>query len=84
MWQRVRHQWHLTLPTRLRHATSARTLVLALSLALPLASQAQTAATEPTVVPYTVVGDAIPAPLGGMTGDAARGRALVANRQLGL
>jgi sulfur-oxidizing protein SoxX len=32
---------------------------------------------------YTVVGDAIPAPLGGLAGDAARGRALVLDRTRG-
>ena len=34
--------------------------------------------------PYTVVGDAIPQPLTHEPGDAARGRAIVANRQVGL
>lgn len=34
--------------------------------------------------PYTVVGDAIPDSLTGTKGDAARGRAIVANRQVGL
>ena len=33
---------------------------------------------------FVVVGDAIPASLSGQPGDAARGRAIVANRQLGL
>ena len=33
---------------------------------------------------YEVVGDAIPASLTGSAGDAARGRAIVANRQVGL
>jgi sulfur-oxidizing protein SoxX len=33
---------------------------------------------------YKVVGDAIPASLTGATGDAARGRAIVANRNVGL
>jgi sulfur-oxidizing protein SoxX len=36
------------------------------------------------LVRYEVVGDAIPAPLIGTAGDAARGRAIVGNRQLGL
>jgi len=36
------------------------------------------------LVPYTVVDDAIPAPLTGAKGDAARGRAIVGNRQVGL
>jgi L-cysteine S-thiosulfotransferase len=39
-------------------------------------------AAEP--VPFIVTGDAIDAPLGGLMGDAARGRAIVANRQVGL
>lgn len=34
--------------------------------------------------PYTVVGDAIPKPLADKPGDAARGRAIVANRSVGL
>ncbi|MGB4116347.1 MAG: sulfur oxidation c-type cytochrome SoxX [Polaromonas sp.] len=33
---------------------------------------------------YEVVGDAIPASLTGMRGDAAKGRSIVANRQVGL
>jgi sulfur-oxidizing protein SoxX len=33
---------------------------------------------------YAVVGDAIPQALGGLTGDAVRGRALVADRREGL
>jgi sulfur-oxidizing protein SoxX len=36
------------------------------------------------LVPYTIVGDAIPAPLIGSRGDAARGRAIVVDRQKGL
>nr|WP_145545391.1 sulfur oxidation c-type cytochrome SoxX [Variovorax boronicumulans] len=42
-----------------------------------------TAAAQP-LAPYTVEGDAIAAPLAGLAGDAVRGRAIVANRQLGL
>lgn len=34
--------------------------------------------------PYVVQGDAIALPLNGLRGDAARGRAIVANRQVGL
>lgn len=37
-----------------------------------------------SAVNFTVVGDGIPAPLTAMAGDAARGRAIVANRQVGL
>lgn len=40
-------------------------------------------AQEP-LAPYTVVGDGIPASLTGAKGDAARGRAIVANRHVGL
>ena len=36
------------------------------------------------LVPYKVAGDAIPASLTGSHGDAARGRAIVANHNLGL
>lgn len=41
------------------------------------------AAAQP-VKPYAIEGDGIPASLTGVAGDAARGRAIVANRQLGL
>jgi len=37
-----------------------------------------------TAIAQTIVGDAIPAPLEGLAGDAARGRAIVASRQKGL
>ena len=55
------------------HLPAAATLMLALA-------GAQAAA----LAPYTVFGDGIPAPLAGLTGDAARGRAIAANRQIGL
>ena len=38
----------------------------------------------PAAIAQTVVGDAIPASLTGQPGDAGRGRAIVANRSLGL
>jgi sulfur-oxidizing protein SoxX len=50
--------------------------------ALLLVSDA--AAGDEGLVPYEVVGDAIPAPLTRTAGDPARGRAIVGNRQLGL
>lgn len=56
-------------------------LLAALLLAPAGAARAQAA---PVVVPFVVVGDGIPAPLGGEAGDAARGRAIVADRQKGL
>lgn len=42
------------------------------------------AAAEDSLKPYTVVGDAIVAPLAETKGDPARGRAIVGNRQVGL
>jgi L-cysteine S-thiosulfotransferase len=55
------------------------------ALALVLAV-APAAAAQPHSGPsaYSVVGDAIPAPLNGTKGDAARGREIVSNRQVGL
>lgn len=57
--------------------------LLAGGAGLPASAQPGGPATA-AIVPFTVVGDAIPEPLGGLRGDAARGRALVANRQVGL
>ena len=39
---------------------------------------------EEALRPYTIAGDAIPASLTGAKGDAARGKAIVLNRQVGL
>jgi L-cysteine S-thiosulfotransferase len=50
--------------------------------ALLLASAA--GAGDSRLVPYEVVGDAIPESLTGRTGDPASGRAIVVNRQVGL
>jgi sulfur-oxidizing protein SoxX len=36
------------------------------------------------MTPYEVVGDSIPAPLAGLAGDPARGRAIIVDRQKGL
>src|SRR5436309_14377159 len=59
--------------------------VSALSAAALLATSAVVQAQAPDPQrPYTVVGNAIPAPLTGVRGDAARGRAIVGNRQVGL
>jgi len=52
-------------------------------LALGLAASADAAASD-GMRPFAVVGDAIPQSLTGANGDAARGRAIVANRQVGL
>lgn len=43
-----------------------------------------TQARAESLVPYTIVGDAVPASLTGAPGDPARGRKIVTNRQLGL
>ena len=48
-----------------------------LMLFLPLLVAAQE-------LPYSIVGDTIPRPLTGVPGDAASGRAIIANRQVGL
>ncbi len=58
-------------------ATAAVAVALTFSLAGAVGSQE-------ALRPYTVVGDAIPAPLTGSPGDPARGRAIVVNRQVGL
>jgi sulfur-oxidizing protein SoxX len=60
-------------------STSRRLLSAGLFAAACSVAQAQ-----PALLPFSVVGDSIPAPLGGLQGDAARGRAIVANRQVGL
>jgi L-cysteine S-thiosulfotransferase len=74
----------MTGTTRSRRKSSARrgaALALALPLLMPL--RAGPAAAD-GLVPYRVEGDAIPSSLTGAPGDAARGRAIVANRQAGL
>ncbi|KYH00864.1 sulfur oxidation c-type cytochrome SoxX [Bradyrhizobium sp. DOA1] len=48
--------------------------LIAASIALPISAEAQ------ELVPYTIVGDGIPASLTGSPGDAVRGRALVLAR----
>ena len=53
-------------------------LIAALLLSLPAS------AADPALVGYEVVGDAIPAPLTDHAGDPVRGRAIVADRRLGL
>jgi len=62
-----------------RGCVAAHILLLILGMAaLPIA-----AAQEP-LTPFTVVGDAMPVSLTGAKGDPGRGRAIVANRYLGL
>ena len=57
--------------------------VAALALALAVAP-AGAAQVDGAVAAYAVVGDAIPAPLNGATGDAGRGREIILNRHVGL
>lgn len=61
----------------------ARSLATAVALAC-LAPAGASAQPRASLVAYQVVGDAIPTSLTGEPGEAARGRAIVANRQLGL
>lgn len=50
----------------------------------PAAELASEASAQQALRPFTVAGDAIPDSLTGGRGDAARGRAIIANRQVGL
>jgi len=59
---------------------AARAVVPLILLIAPLAA----AGAQETLRQFTVTGDAIPQPLTGATGDPARGRAIVTNRQVGL
>jgi sulfur-oxidizing protein SoxX len=62
-----------------------RTLLSSAVCAFGLLTGATVAANpQNATVPYTIVGDAIPVSLTGLAGDANRGRAIVANRQVGL
>jgi sulfur-oxidizing protein SoxX len=51
---------------------------------LPMLLPVEAAAEQPGLAPYDIVGDSIPQSLTGKPGDAARGRAIVVNRQVGL
>jgi len=52
-------------------------LAVATTAALPAIAQAN------ALMPYSIVGDSVPEPLGGLTGDAARGERLVLDRSIG-
>lgn len=54
------------------------------AVAAGLLAAAATGAIGQVLVPYEVQGDGIAQPLAGLSGDAARGRAIVASRQTGL
>lgn len=64
---------------RRRVAWTCSTVALLSLCATPVAAQ-----TASEVRAYSVVGDGIPEPLGSEPGDATRGRAIVATRQVGL
>lgn len=57
---------------------------LAGALAAVVSGAMQRAYADNGLRPYTVIGDAIAAPLTGTRGDVARGRAIVGNRLVGL
>jgi sulfur-oxidizing protein SoxX len=59
-------------------------LILAAIMVLWAAGCVSNCLAQDTPAPYVVVEDGIPAPLTGKPGDAARGRAIVGNRQVGL
>ena len=59
---------------------SKRACVIAMTACLAVSA----ASAQTTLRPFEVTGDSIPKSLTGMKGDPARGRAVVANRQVGL
>ena len=63
---------------------SAERLAVVAAFALAVLAGSPAQAQAGGLVPFTVVGDTIPAPLTGRRGDAARGRAIVTSRQTGL
>src|SRR5262245_35894815 len=76
-----RRSGHRFADKNMRHAICAvRTLACAITIPALIA----TAHAQGGLRPYVVVGDAIPASLTGVPGDATRGRAIVGNRQVGL
>src|SRR5262249_2340239 len=64
-----------------RKSSAERLRAMGIAAALLLSADA---ALADELLPYAVVGDAIPQSLTGTQGDATRGRAIVLNRQLGL
>ena len=68
-----------------RRAGGRRSIVLAAVLGFAVAGMCSALAhAQDAPDTVSVVGDAVPAPLTGVSGDPARGRAIVTNRQLGL
>lgn len=60
-----------------------RTLTGLVAGAAALAAPAAPDGNAAELVDYAVVGDAVPAPLAGLAGDAARGKAIVVDRRTG-
>jgi L-cysteine S-thiosulfotransferase len=60
-----------------------RTMAAAACAAVASLSNPQAACAGGALAPFTVTGDAIPAPLGGKAGDAARGLAVIRDRRTG-
>src|SRR5437764_1142637 len=67
-----------------RKFSAERQRALAAASAVIILAAAAPAPAQEGLRPYEVVGNAIPASLTGAKGDAARGRAIVGNRQVGL
>ena len=65
-------------------AVPVRAAVAAVALAATGSGGMAHAQAGAALVPFDVIGDAIPRSLTGVAGDAARGRAIVTNRQVGL
>jgi len=65
-----------------KRGTSVAFLIAA--LAATAAADTRLAAAETSLRPYIVVADGIPVPLTGSKGEPGRGRAIIANRQVGL
>jgi sulfur-oxidizing protein SoxX len=62
---------------------SARVVIAGLSMALVAIVAGASARASDQLAPFDVRGDAIEAPLGGLVGDAARGRLIVKDRTIG-
>jgi L-cysteine S-thiosulfotransferase len=71
-------------PPRLSAERFGRVTRTGIAALLLVSGGGRIGAGETGLVPYEVVGDAIPAPLTGKAGDPARGRAIVGDRHLGL
>jgi sulfur-oxidizing protein SoxX len=69
---------------RSRTKLSANCVIAAVLALFLIAGPAAGGVRAQELLPYTVIGDAIPEPLTGVRGDPARGRAIVLDRQKGL